>query len=347
MILKINDTNIDYISKLTCPSELRNKYKLNSNLEKFISQSRETIQNILIGKDKRLLCIVGPCSIHKFSEAYDYAVHLHDISKQYKNKLFIVMRTYFEKPRTTIGWKGFINDPDLDNSFKINKGLDLSRKLLYKINTLGLPCGTEILDSITAQYLSDLLSWGSIGSRTVESQIHRQIASGCSFPIGFKNNCNGCIDSAINAIICSHNSHCFMGISLEGEPSICKTLGNQYGHIILRGSYNTGPNYSRKHIENTIYKLGDINTKIVVDCSHGNSNKDYRNQKKVITDIGQQLINYGDLSNIKGIMLESNINCGKQKLLEPNTLEYGISITDSCIDLYETDILLGALDKII
>lgn len=255
------------------------------------------------------------------------------------------MRTYFEKPRTTIGWKGFINDPDLDESYNVNKGLHLSRRLLFNINKLGLPCGTEILDSITPQYVSDLLSWGCIGSRTVESQIHRQIASGCSFPVGFKNGKNGDIDSPVNAVMCANHSHCFMGISLNGVPSICKTSGNSYGHIVLRGSYENGPNYSRYHIDKAKKNLHSnmIDTGIVIDCSHGNSMKKHENQKYVVQDIISQIIN-GE-KRIKGIMLESNINSGKQKIT--SNLKHGVSITDACIDLQETDILLNELYSIL
>ena len=252
------------------------------------------------------------------------------------------MRTYFEKPRTTIGWKGFINDPDLNNSYNINKGLELSRKLLFKINNLGLPCGTEILDSITPQYLSDLLSWGSIGSRTVESQVHRQIASGCSFPIGFKNGYDGNISMARDAVISASHPHCFRGISLKGDPSICKTSGNKLGHVILRGSYKDGPNYSQFHIEKCKEIIKNLKTKIVIDCSHGNSNKNYKNQRSVIQYIYNEK-KKGTYKNVVGVMLESNIYCGKQKLVNPDDLKYGISITDACVDLEETDLLLQML----
>jgi len=343
---EINDINIEYISKLTIPEELREKYKLDNSLRKFIHDSRQTIQNILTGKDKRLLCIVGPCSIHNYNQALEYAHSLKQMKIKYKKSLFIVMRTYFEKPRTTVGWKGFINDPDLDNSFNINKGLDLSRKLLYNINKLGVPCGTEILDSITPQYLADLLSWGAIGARTVKSQIHRQVSSGCSFPIGFKNSCDGSIEAAKCAIISAQNSHCFRGISLTGEPSICKTKGNKYGHIILRGSYKNGPNYTRDYIKRYIEELSEIKTGIIVDCSHGNSNKNHKNQCKVIIDVAKQLIQFTDKSGVRGIMLESNLKHGMQQLTRPSSLEYGVSITDSCIDLFETNSLLNILANV-
>lgn len=334
------DVNIEFSTPLIKPIELINTYS-SLKVKDSVAEHRKIIEDILTKKDNRLLCIAGPCSIHNDIEAYEYAKVLKTFQEKFKDKLFIVMRTYFEKPRTTIGWKGFINDPNLDNSFDVNKGIKLSRKLLFDINKLGLPCATEILDSITPQYLSDLLSWGCIGSRTVESQIHRQIASGCSFPIGFKNGKNGDITSAINAIVSANHSHCFRGISLEGIPSICKTVGNSYGHIVLRGSYDTGPNYSRYHIGKTKEELYSnmIYTGIVIDCSHGNSLKKHENQKYVVQDIISQIIN-GE-KNIKGIMLESNINSGKQKI--SSNLKRGVSITDACINLQETDILFKEL----
>ena len=338
----MDDTNIEYISSLVTPQTLRDEFPLTPYMKTTICESRKIISQILTGEDNRILCIVGPCSIHNFEEAYEYAIKLNKFRQQFSDKIFIVMRTYFEKPRTTVGWKGFINDPDLNNSFNINKGLRLARKLLYKITQLGIPCGTEILDSITCQYLADLLSWGSIGARTVESQIHRQISSGCSFPVGFKNSSNGTVLTAINAVISSNHSHCFRGISLLGNPSICKTLGNKYSHVILRGSYENGPNYSRHSIEKHITPLKQLGTKIIIDCSHGNSRKNYKNQSEVVYDICDQLIRYPD-NIICGIMLESNINPGKQKLVYNKVPEYGISITDGCVDLSETEAILNKL----
>ena len=303
-------------------------------------KSRTTIENILNGVDGRLLCVVGPCSIHNVNEAFTYAQLLKKISDKYYDKLFIVMRTYFEKPRTTIGWKGLINDPDLDNTFNVNKGLEMARKLLLDINSVGLPCGYEVLDSITPQYISDLISWGAIGARTSESQVHRQIVSGLSMPTGFKNGTGGSIKLAIDAIISSNHPHCFMGISNNGESAICKTKGNRYTHIILRGS-TRGVNYHSHIVDEVIFKMVErqIKPNIIIDCSHGNSQKDHTKQHIVLESVGEQIHNGNTC--IKGIMLESNINSGKQKLGKVSDLQYGVSITDACIDLGETDRILG------
>jgi len=338
----MDNTNIEYISTLITPKNLRDTFALTGDMKSTICSARETISQILTGKDSRIICVVGPCSIHNFDEAYQYAEKLNRLRHQFSDKLFIVMRTYFEKPRTTVGWKGYINDPDLNDTFNINKGLTLSRQLLCKITQLGIPCGTEILDSITCQYLSDLLSWGSIGARTVESQIHRQIASGCSFPIGFKNSSNGSVTTAINAVISSNHPHCFRGISLLGQPSICKTMGNKNSHVILRGSYENGSNYDRKTVEQYIPAFNQLGTRIMIDCSHGNSDKNYTNQAKVIRSVSQQLIQYPN-NIICGVMLESNIHSGKQALVPNKVPEYGISITDGCVDLVETEALLQKL----
>jgi 3-deoxy-7-phosphoheptulonate synthase len=341
----IDDTNIEYIEELILPKDI--KKQLPNSCANFILNSRNTIKNILNGSDNRLLCIVGPCSIHNYNEAIEYAKLLKKISDKVSDKLFIVMRTYFEKPRTTIGWKGFINDPNLDNSFKVSKGLVQSRSLLLEINNIGLPCATEILNSIYPQYISDLLSIGAIGARTTESQIHRQIVSGLSFPVGFKNSTDGNTQAPINSLISSKYAHSFMGISNEGIPSLCRTKGNNDTFLILRGSPNK-PNYFIKNIDD-IYneynqsKYDNINKSIIIDCSHDNSYKDYRNQKNVINYISKNIKEYKK-RNFKGIMIESNINEGKQSL---NTnLKYGISITDSCIDIQETEILLVSIYKI-
>ena len=259
-----------------------------------------------------------------------------------KDKILVVMRVYFEKPRTTVGWKGLINDPDLNNTFNVNKGLKLARELLLYINSIGLPCGYEILDTITPQYISDLISWGAIGARTTESQVHRQLVSGLSVPVGYKNGTSGNINIAVNAILSSQYSHCFMGITDKGEPAICKTKGNLNCHVIHRGS-NKKPNYYNEDILKTESLLIDknINQNIMIDCSHGNSYKNYKNQAEVL-NYSINLIKNGNKSII-GFMIESNINEGKQKLENPNNLKYGVSITDSCINIKETQELLLSL----
>jgi 3-deoxy-7-phosphoheptulonate synthase len=255
-----------------------------------------------------------------------------------KDQILIVMRVYFEKPRTTVGWKGLINDPNLDNSFDVNKGLILARQLLLNLNTIGMPCGYEVLDTITPQYISDLISWGAIGARTTESQVHRQLVSGLSMPVGFKNGTGGNIKIARDAILSARYPHCFMGITNVGEPAICKTKGNLSCHLILRGS-SDAPNYSEQHIEKSIKLLDEhkLPRAIMVDCSHGNSRKDHTKQKVVLKNIMNQI---KANKHIIGVMIESNIYEGHQKLTDPNALAAGISITDSCISIIETEAII-------
>lgn len=346
-----DDGKIEYYEELLTPEQIKCKLPINNHIEDFISKSRRTISNILNGKDKRKIIIVGPCSIHNIEEAKKYALELKKISNKYSDKLFIVMRTYFEKPRTNVGWKGLINDPNLNESFNVNKGLFLARSLLLHNANIELPCGYEILDTITPQYICDLISWGAIGARTTESQVHRQIVSGLSFPVGFKNSTNGSIDVAIDAMISANNSHCFMGITNNGNPTICKTRGNIDTHIILRGGSNS-PNYYK---ESVLMAESLLNNKmcrknIMIDCSHGNSRKNYRNQYGVIEYICEHLQHGAYYNNLVGLMIESNINEGKQSL--PNNvynyneeelkenLAYGVSITDCCVNLEETDKML-------
>ena len=341
---QISDVNIEYYKPLIQPNKLIQKLSPTKEIIEFVKQTREQIKDILLGKDNRKLFIVGPCSIHNIEEAKIYGKYLKQISDQVKDKILIVMRVYFEKPRTTVGWKGLINDPDLNNSFNVNKGLGLARKLLLYLNSIGIGCAYEILDTITPQYISDLVSWGAIGARTTESQVHRQIVSGLSMPVGFKNGTDGNIDIAINAIKSAKAPHCFMGITPEGTPSICKTLGNNSCHIILRGS-NTGPNYNEKEVNQVrkLINLSGIKPKIMIDCSHGNSGKIHRNQPIVLKEVIRQ-INSGS-SDIMGVMIESNIHEGKQYL--SGDLKFGVSITDSCISIEKTEeILLQAYNNL-
>jgi len=344
-----NNNRIEYFEELISPKYLSEKLPVTTHIKDFVNKSRITIENILSKKDKRFLMIIGPCSIHNVDEAKEYADKLKILSDKFGKKIFVVMRVYFEKPRTTVGWKGLINDPDLNDSNDVNKGLFEARKLLIYLANIGVPAGCEMLDPITPQYISELISWGAIGARTTESQIHRQMVSGLSFPIGFKNGTNGDVEIAADAIISADHSHCFMGITEEGNPTICKTRGNPYTHIILRGGW-MAPNYhdiTIRSIEDTLNKR-NIDPRIMVDCSHGNSQKNYRFQHFVFNDVIKQ-INNGNQS-IFGLMLESNINCGKQSLPENRTelsldeinekLSYGVSVTDCCIDLEETEELL-------
>tara|TARA_B110000495_G_C23020299_1_gene605183 strand:- start:1381 stop:2412 length:1032 start_codon:yes stop_codon:yes gene_type:complete len=330
------NTNIQEFKPLIKPNQLNDILPIDAATQNFVIQSRIKIQNIIHKKSNKKLFIVGPCSIHDVDAALQYAKKLKIIADKVKDKIFIVMRVYFEKPRTTVGWKGLINDPLLDDSFNVNKGLYLARELLLNINQLGLPCGYEVLDTITPQYISDLISWGAVGARTVESQVHRQMVSGLSMPVGFKNSTSGDISLAVNAILSASYPHCFMGITDNGQPAICKTKGNKNCHIILRGG-GGHTNYSRKHIQvaDKLSKDNHINSAIMVDCSHGNSNKDFTKQPLVLQNVIQTMNSF---PNLIGVMLESNLLSGNQKLIfgEKHTLKYGISITDSCIDIDTT-----------
>ena len=334
--------NICSIEELIKPKIIREQLTVPTNIQNNIKEYRFTIENILNGNDNRLLVIVGPCSIHNPDEAYNYAKELKIISQKYSDKLFIIMRVYFEKPRTTIGWKGLINDPDLDNSCNINKGLLLARNLMLEISKLEIPIGCEFLDTISPQFISDLVSWGAIGARTTESQCHRQLASGLSMPIGFKNGTGGSIKIAVDALLSSRYPHTFLGINLENNSSIIKTKGNKNTHIILRGG-TTGTNYDSISISNVTDLLikQNLNPSIIVDCSHANSNKNFRNQPFVAENVGIQIL--GGNTNIKGVMIESNINEGKQEI--SNNMKYGISVTDGCISLSTTDLVLSNLSN--
>ena len=332
MSLLINDINIESISSMMTPKELIDLYPLTK--KKFIYDSRETIRNIIDKRDNRKIVVVGPCSIHNIDEAKEYAINLKKIQQQVSDRIFIIMRVYFEKPRTTIGWKGLINDPDLNGTCNVNKGLKLARNLLTYLAELEIPAGCEFLDTFIPQYISDLISWGAIGARTTESQNHRQLSSGLSMPIGFKNGTSGTIDIAIDAIKSAKHKHNFYGIDKIGNPCTLQTKGNSHCHIILRGG-KSRPNYY----------LDDVNAltnvaPIMIDCSHDNSKKDYKNQETVLQYC---LSHYLRVSNVFGFMLESNINEGKQSNLPNCNLKYGISITDSCINLETTKRLITRL----
>lgn len=330
-----NNTNIATMRTLDPPLQLQGQLKITEEITKFINSTRNEITNILNKDDKRLLCIIGPCSIHNIDEALEYGKMLKKIAEKVKDKMLIVMRVYFEKPRTTIGWKGLINDPYLDGSCHVNYGLFLARQLLLDLNRMKLPCGYEILDTITPQYISDLISWGAIGARTTESQVHRQLISGVSMPVGFKNGTRGDIKMAADAVLSANHPHCFMGITEKGEAAICSTKGNKSCHIILRGGKD-GPNYFSKNISEAQKILRDAGIKeaLMVDCSHGNSGKDHTQQYGVMMNIIKQI---KDNPNIIGIMMESNLREGKQQLIKDQKLQYGVSITDSCISIKNTE----------
>ena len=339
---RTDDLRVDNIIPLATPNEVLKDIPLSDLQAQDITGYRKQIKDIIHNKSDKLLVIVGPCSIHDIDAAIEYARKLKYLSNKYSDNLCIVMRVYFEKPRTTVGWKGLINDPDLDGSCQINSGLHIARKLLLDITEIGLPCATEFLDNLIPQYLSDLISWAAIGARTTESQIHRQLVSGLSMPVGYKNGTNGDIKIAIQAMLSSSQPHNFTGITKDGEIALIQTKGNTDTHVILRGS-NSGPNYDRKIVAKITNELVEANAHsfaIMVDCSHGNSCKDYRKQVDVIEDVCDQLESG---SKIMGVMLESNINEGAQKLADGKNLEYGVSVTDSCLSLEQTVPLLEKL----
>ena len=341
-MFKTYNINIESIDPIIAPVHLKESYPLNKELENKIVQWRNEVSDIISGRNNRKLVVVGPCSIHDPNAAIEYANWLSVQRNLYKDKLFIVMRVYFEKPRTTIGWKGLINDPYLNETYKINDGIKLARKLLLKINNLGVPVGCEFLDVFTPQYYSDLVTWGAIGARTTESQLHRQLASGLSMPIGFKNGTGGSVDIAIDAVISANHKHTFIGIDEDGRGSIVMTKGNDNSHIILRGG-KTSPNYNSEHIQKIKKSINNknIKKKIIIDCSHANSCKIHTNQINVLQDIANQILFGEDI--ICGVMIESNLVEGNQKLENINNLKYGQSITDACVNLQTTTEMFNIL----
>jgi 3-deoxy-7-phosphoheptulonate synthase len=341
--------NVNVISKtnMPTPAEVKAALPLDAETEKSIIASRQVIRNIHDGRDSRLFAVVGPCSIHDIEAAHEYAERLKMLADQVADSIVILMRVYFEKPRTTVGWKGLINDPDMDDSFQVEKGIYMARELLLHLARLGLPTATEALDPIMPQYLGDLVTWTAIGARTTESQTHREMASGLSTPVGFKNGTDGSLDVAINALQSAGQSHHFMGINQEGRIAVFQTRGNAYGHVVLRGGGGS-PNYDSVSIalcEQELEKAG-LPKRIVVDCSHANSNKDHNLQPLVARDCVEQVVN-GNRS-ILGLMLESHLGAGNQKLGEDlSKLEYGVSVTDACIDWETTENVLRQANELL
>jgi 3-deoxy-7-phosphoheptulonate synthase len=310
-----------------------------------VTQTRQKIRHILHGEDRRLLVIVGPCSIHDVDAAIEYGEKLLKLRDRLQDSLEIVMRVYFEKPRTTTGWKGLINDPHIDNSFDINTGLRKARKLLLDLALMGLPTATELLDPIVPQYIADLISWTAIGARTTESQTHREMASGLSMPVGFKNGTDGSLDSAINAMLSASRSHHFLGINYQGQASIVTTTGNPDGHVVLRGGQNS-TNYDADNVETAAKILTEkkMNPRLMVDCSHGNSSKDYKRQPIVLEAIAAQVA--AGNSYLMGVMVESHLVAGNQSIPKDlKQLVYGQSITDACVDFTTTTTMLEDLAK--
>lgn len=335
-----NDLHIIQIKPLISPAELKEEFPMTEESNKTVVESRNTIIDILEKRDNRLLAIVGPCSIHDPCAAMEYANRLNKIKNKIKQKIFVIMRVYFEKPRTTIGWKGLITDPYLDGTYDIARGLKTVRKLLLDITAMGVPCGSEMLDPIVPQYIADLVSWAAIGARTTESQTHREMASGLSMPIGFKNGTSGNLNLAVDAMKSARHPHSFIGIDQDGKTSIFKTTGNKISHIILRGG-RSGPNYYEEIVEKAeklILQIG-VQPVIVIDCSHANSGKQYYRQNRVLQSILDQRKRGRD--SIIGFMLESNLKEGSQKIPDdPKDLVYGKSITDECVGFKETEAML-------
>lgn len=335
----VHNVNIQDEKVLLTPQELKQEFPLPEHLRKQIERSRKEISDIIHRRDKRQLIVIGPCSIHDPVAAIEYGKKLKALSDQVSDKLYIVMRVYFEKPRTTVGWKGLINDPKIDGSFDVETGLRIGRKLCLDLAELGLPLATEALDPMTPQYLADLFSWSAIGARTTESQTHRELASGLSMAVGFKNGTDGGLAVALNAMQSSAQSHRFIGINQKGQVTLLKTKGNADGHIILRGGKT--PNYEKQYVDDCewVLKQANLPTAIMIDCSHGNSNKDYRRQPIVAENVLEQLL--AGNTSIIGLMIESNLHAGNQSSELPfSEMKYGVSITDACIDWQTTEDLL-------
>lgn len=336
-----DDLRIREIKELSPPAHLMREFPCSVEVSTVVHDSRQAIHQILHGHDDRLVVIIGPCSIHDTKAAIEYAQRLAPLRESLKNELEIVMRVYFEKPRTTVGWKGLINDPNLDGSFNINQGLRTARQLLLDVNQLGLPAGCEYLDMITPQYIADLVSWGAIGARTTESQVHRELASGLSCPVGFKNGTGGSTRIAIDAIKAASQPHHFLSVTKGGHSAIVSTKGNEDCHIILRGG--KAANHDAQSVDQTGKDMQDsgLRPAIMIDASHANSNKDYRRQPLVIDEVCQQ-IEAGD-DRIMGVMVESHLVAGRQELVEGQPLTYGQSVTDGCIGWDESEAVLQRL----
>ncbi len=336
-----DDVRIAAISELAPPANVLDAFPVSSAVAQRVTAARQGIHRVLHGADDRLVVVIGPCSVHDNEMALDYARRLAVEAERLSDDLLVVMRVYFEKPRTTVGWKGLINDPHLDNSFDINEGLRRARKLLLDVNTIGLPCATEFLDMITPQYVGDLISWGAIGARTTESQVHRELASGLSCPVGFKNGTDGNVRIALDAIRSAQSPHHFLSVTKSGHAAIVQTLGNEDCHVILRGGKE--PNYDAASVDaacTDMAKAG-IPARVMIDFSHGNSRKEYQRQMEVSTDVAAQLSNGEE--RIMGVMVESHINAGRQDLVAGKPLDYGVSITDACINWDDSVKLLDQL----
>ncbi|MBI3830748.1 MAG: 3-deoxy-7-phosphoheptulonate synthase [Planctomycetes bacterium] len=337
---QLENLNIEELRPLASPALVKTRHPISPRAAETVAVARRSIRDVIHGRDRvRLVALVGPCSIHDTAAALDYAQRLKKVADEERDQLVVLMRAYFEKPRTTVGWKGLINDPHLDGTCDIGLGLETARALLLKINELGVPCATEFLEPISPQYMADLISWTAIGARTTESQTHRQMASGLSMPVGFKNNTDGTLQSALNALVSARQAHSFLGINNVGLTAVVKTKGNPDCHIVLRGG-ETRSNYGPEDVKRaaTAASEGGAVRPVLVDCSHGNSQKDHTRQPGVWRDVLRQYAEGQDA--LMGISLESNLKPGKQSWKEGVELQYGVSITDACIGWEETETLL-------
>ncbi|MBI2170549.1 MAG: 3-deoxy-7-phosphoheptulonate synthase [Chloroflexi bacterium] len=347
-IHKVQDLNIQKIEPLPTPREFQQKLPITAKVARTVASGREQAARILRGDDERLLIFSGPCSIHDTAAGMEYALRLREMAERMKDRVLIVMRVYFEKPRTTVGWKGLVYDPHLNGSFDILTGLHAAREFLLKLGNLGILAATEFVDPITPQYFADLVTWAAIGARTSESQTHRQMASGLSMPIGFKNGTGGSVQLAVDGVVTARAVHAFLGVDQDGRAAIVVTKGNPNCHIVLRGGA-PGPNYDAAHVADAISRLkaAGLPTQLVVDCSHANCNRDHKQECVAFRDALQQRV--GGNRNIVGLMLESHLQAGKQTLDEanPGALKYGVSITDPCIDWEETAALLTEAHQVL
>lgn len=345
MIKKTDDLRITQVRPLIPPAILLEEIPMTERASNVVADARTTVDNTLKGLDPRLVVIVGPCSIHDTKAGFEFAERLAPLAERYADSLFVIMRSYFEKPRTSVGWKGLINDPDLDESYHINNGLRLARQFLLDINNIGLPTASEFLDTQIPQHIADLASWGAIGARTTESQVHRELASGLSMPVGFKNGTDGNTQTAVDAVLAARSPHWFPSVTKQGVSAIFQTSGNDSCHVILRGGSQTGPNYDSEHVRQVCARLQakKLRDSVMIDCSHANSRKDHRRQAEVVASISEQV---GSGSRqIFGAMLESHLVEGRQDYVPGQPAVYGQSITDACLSLEQTEPLLEQLAK--
>ncbi len=343
MLRRTDDLRIRDVRPLISPAILLEEVPISERASNVVADARAQVTDVVLGRDPRLVVVTGPCSIHDTAAALEYAGRLRECSARHAGSLVVVMRAYFEKPRTVVGWKGLINDPDLDESYHINKGLRLARKLLLDINELGMPTGSEFLDTQIPQHVADLTSWVAIGARTAESQVHRELASGLSMPVGFKNGTDGDTQVAVDGVLTARQQHWFPGVTKQGVAAILQTSGNDSCHVILRGGTRTGPNYQAAQVEAVCDKLAaeGLPGRVMVDCSHGNSQRDHRRQSEVAADLARQIA-AGSL-RIFGVMLESHLVEGRQDYVPGRPATYGQSITDACISIGETERILEQL----